>query len=232
MTQALRRYAKPLAFTAICFALYFAGRATGLSAWLTDRGNLEQFRAYADGHFFSAAAVYIAVTAAACVLLALPGVFFAIAGGVLFGPLWGTLLCLVAATVGAVAAFLAGHYFLRASVKPMLKKSPALEKLLFADNGRNAVWLLLVTRLLPIFPYNVQNFAYGITDIGLMPYTVYTFIFMVPGVALFTVGTAGLAAKEGRGALFAWTAAIALFTAAAGGLIYFFYKKQNQGGTK
>ncbi len=225
---ALRKYAKPMAFAAVCAAIWFAGRVTGFSAWLTDAGTLETFRLYAEGNFIAAAAVYILVTAAACVLLALPGVFFAIAGGVLFGPVWGTVLCLVAATLGAVAAFLAGRYFLRGSVKPMLKKSPALEKLLFADDGRNAVWLLLVTRLVPIFPYNIQNFAYGITDIGLLPYTVCTFIFMTPGVALFTVGTAGLAAKEGRGTLLAWSAGIAVFTAAAGALMYYFYKKQNK----
>lgn len=231
MTEKLRGYAKPAVLIALCIALYFVGRTTGLSAWIMDRDNLERFRLYAQGNFTTAAALYILATSAACVLLALPGIFFAVAGGVLFGPFWGTMLCLVSATIGAIAAFLAGRYFLQDSVRPMLKKSPSLEKLLFADGGSNAVWLLLVTRLVPIFPYNIQNFAYGITEIGLLPYTVCTFIFMLPGVALFTVGTAGLTAKDGGGCLLAWSAVIALLTAAVGGTVYYFYRKQSQGRT-
>lgn len=59
-----------------------------------------------------------------------------------------------------------------------------------------AVLYILITRIVPLFPYNLQNFAYGITDIPLIPYTLYTFLFMMPGVALFTVGTVGLTAEE------------------------------------
>ena len=70
----------------------------------------------------------------------------------------------------------------------MLEKSPALKRFLFDNADGSALVLLMVTRLLPVFPYNLQNFAYGITDVGLLPYTIYTFVFMFPGVALFTVG--------------------------------------------
>ena len=51
---------------------------------------------------------------------------------------------------------------------------------------------------MPVFPYNLQNFAYGITDIKFSTYTIGSLIFMLPGTAMYTVGTAGLADKENR----------------------------------
>jgi uncharacterized membrane protein YdjX (TVP38/TMEM64 family) len=125
-------------------------------------------------------------------------VTFAILAGVLFGPWWGTLLCLIATTLGAIIAFIAGRFFLRDSIKPMVAKNALLKKILFDDAGRSDIVLLAITRLVPLFPYNIQNFAYGITDISLAHYSLYTFLFMIPGVALYTIGTAGFTSGENR----------------------------------
>ena len=146
-----------------------------------------------------AALIYIIATSLACVLLALPGAAFALIAGLLFEPLTGTLLCLIAATLGAVLAFISARYFLRDSVKPMLEKSVLLKKLLFDNVEHDAVILLMITRLVPLFPFNLQNFAYGLTDIKLITYTLYTFLFMIPGVTAFTLGAAGLSNSERRG---------------------------------
>ena len=142
-------------------------------------------------HFALAAMIYIGITIVACVVLALPGVTFAILAGILFGPWWGTLFCLIATTLGAIIAFIAGRFFLQDSIKPMVEKNKTLKKLLFDDVGKSDIVLLAITRLVPIFPYNIQNFAYGITDMTLAHYSLYTFLFMIPGVALYTIGTAG-----------------------------------------
>jgi uncharacterized membrane protein YdjX (TVP38/TMEM64 family) len=56
----------------------------------------------------------------------------------------------------------------------------------------------MITRLVPIFPYNLQNFAYGITDMGFWRYTGYTFLFMLPGAAFMTIGSAGIAAESNK----------------------------------
>ena len=50
----------------------------------------------------------------------------------------------------------------------------------------------------PVFPFNLQNFAYGITDIRFSTYAIGSLIFMLPGTAMYAVGTAGLADKENR----------------------------------
>ena len=52
--------------------------------------------------------------------------------------------------------------------------------------------------MVPVFPFNLQNFAYGITDIRFSTYAIGSLIFMLPGTAMYTVGTAGLADKENR----------------------------------
>lgn len=56
----------------------------------------------------------------------------------------------------------------------------------------------MITRLVPLFPYNLQNFAYGVTDIKFTTYSICSLIFMLPGTAMYTVGAAGLADKENR----------------------------------
>ena len=91
-----------------------------------------------------------------------------------------------------------GRFFLRDSIKPMVMKNKYLKKWLFDETGTNEIFVLMITRLVPLFPYNLQNFAYGITDIRFSTYSVYSFIFMLPGTAMYTVGPAGFADKENR----------------------------------
>ena len=170
----------------------------GWSEYLSDSDNLKFLSDMIQDHFVLAALIYIGLTVVACVVLALPGVTFAILAGVIFGPWWGTLLCLIATTFGAIIAFIVGRFFLQDSIKPMIAKNALLKKVLFDDAGRSDIVLLAITRLVPLFPYNIQNFAYGITDISLAHYSLYTFIFMIPGVALYTIGTAGFTSAENR----------------------------------
>lgn len=142
--------------------------------------------------------LYTVLTIIGCVILALPGISFAIAAGLLFGPFLGTLCCSVATTIGAMIAFLAGRFFLKDSVEPLAKKNKYLKKWLFNQSGKNDVFILMITRLVPLFPYNLQNFAYGVTDMSFCTYSIYSLIFMLPGTAMYTIGTAGLADSENR----------------------------------
>lgn len=193
----MRKAVKPLLFFLALLLIVVLDRHFGFSDLLS-RESLSLLHSMVGDHLLAAAVLYILITIAGCVLLALPGVTFAVLAGVLFGPWLGTILCLLATTLGAVAAFLAARYFLRDWLKPIVMKNVLLKRYLFDGAGRSAILLLLITRIVPLFPYNLQNFAYGITDIPLLPYTLYTLLFMMPGVALFTVGTVGLTAEEGQ----------------------------------
>lgn len=205
----MKKYTKPLLLLLAAAAVFLADRHFGWSKQLTEGGVLAMLTNTVQENLWQAAALYCLLTVVGCVVLALPGVTFAVFAGILFGPWLGTLLCLLATTVGAVLAFLAGRFFLRDAVKPMVMKNRWLRQLLFEEAGRKDVLVLAITRLVPLFPYNLQNFAYGITDIPLSTYTLCTFVFMAPGVAMFTLGTAGLTA-EGNTTLYLAGAAVLL----------------------
>lgn len=200
----VKNYQKPLALLGLICLIVGLDTIFGWSDYLGNQENLLFLMQIVEDNLPLAASVYVIITIVGCVVLALPGITFAVLAGVLFGPWLGTLLCLVATTAGAIMAFLAGRFFLCDSMKPVVMKNRWLKKVLFDDAGRRDVLVLMITRLVPLFPYNLQNFAYGITDISLTTYSVCTFFFMIPGVALFTVGAAGITAEENRWIYFAF----------------------------
>ena len=194
--QNLKRFIKPVIFFGLLSVILFLSHLYGLSEKFMNI--IPEFREIVNQNQVLAMIIYILVTSVSCVLLALPGAAFAVIAGLLFEPVTGTILCIIAATLGAVFAFLAGRYFLKDAVRPLLEKNSLLKKFLFDDVERSGIILLMVTRLVPLFPYNLQNFVYGLTDIKLLPYTFYTFLFITPGSAAFTLGAAGIGDSERR----------------------------------
>ncbi len=185
-------------FIGIIVLIVILNQIFGWSSYIGDIDNLSFLKAMVKKNLAVAVLLYIVFTVVGCVVLALPGVTFAILAGFLFGSVLGTICCSVATTIGAVLAFVVGRYFLKESVKPLVIKNKYLKKWLFDTSGKNELFILMITRLVPIFPYNLQNFAYGITDIKFSTYTIGSFLFMLPGTAMYTVGTAGLTNSENR----------------------------------
>ncbi len=210
---------KIIVFIGIILAVLIGNHHFGWSAYLSDADHLSFLTEMVKTHKILAFWVYVGVTIVGCVVLALPGITFAIFAGMLFGPWIGILACLLATTLGAMAAFLVGRFFLKDAVKPMLEKNKTLKKLLFSDNAKNDLIVLMITRMVPIFPYNLQNFAYGITDISFVRYSVLTFVFMLPGVSFYTIGAAGLTAESGKWMYFAVAIVLAVLVTAAGVII-------------
>ena len=223
----IKKNSKLIIFILIIAVILVLNHIFGWSGYLRDSENLKFLSSMIHEHFVMAALIYIGLTIIACVVLALPGVTFAILAGAIFGPWWGTLFCLIATTLGAIIAFVVGRFFLKDSIKPMVAKNATLKRILFDDAGRSDIVLLAITRLVPIFPYNIQNFAYGITDISLAHYSLYTFLFMVPGVALYTIGTAGFTSGENRWLYFGIAAALLVLVMFLG----WFIKKKYLGET-
>ena len=210
----MKRYWKLIVFAAIIALVLVLDHIYGWSDYLRGGDGLALLKAAVREDLLRAAALYCVLTVVGCVVLSLPGVTFAVIAGVLFGPWLGTALCLIATTLGAIAAFLAGRFFLKDAIEPLVRKNALLDRLLFEDAGRSDIVLLMITRLVPLFPYNLQNFAYGVTDISLGAYSLYTFLFMIPGVALFTVGSVGLTAGRGRWVYLAAAAGLLVLVAA------------------
>ncbi|MGB3642472.1 MAG: TVP38/TMEM64 family protein, partial [Rivularia sp. (in: cyanobacteria)] len=116
-------------------------------------------------------------------LLFIPGSLLTLKGGCLFGFLWGSIYVLIAATIGATFAFLVGRYISRDWVCKQIGNKPnfkAIDKAV-AKNGLKIVFL---TRLSPIFPFNLLNYAFGVTQVSLKDYILGS-VGMIPGTAMY-----------------------------------------------
>ena len=138
--------------------------------------------------------VFMAVYAIGTVLF-LPGSVLTLAGGALFGPVWGTLYNLSGATLGATLAFLIARYL--ASDWVANKASGWMKQLM--DGVEKEGWRFVAfVRLMPLFPFNLLNYALGITRISLPQFIVASYLFMLPGAIAYTyLGYAGREAIAG-----------------------------------
>lgn len=210
-----QKWKKPLIFIGFVILIFIGNAYFGWSDYFRLE-RLQSLQSLAMQNFWLAFFVYTILTIIGCVVLALPGILFAVAAGIIFEPILGIFACLFATTLGAMFAFLVGRFFLKDAVKPMLDKNQILKKLLFEADARNEFILLMITRMVPIFPYNLQNFAYGITNIGFWKYSILTFVFMLPGIAFFTIGSAGIVASANQWQYFLSAALLAILVTAAG----------------
>lgn len=107
-----------------------------------------------------------------------------------------------AAIVGATLAFLCGRYLARERVKKMSENNPkfkAVDKAV-AEEGWKIVMLV---RLSPVVPFNLQNYFFGGTEVSLLQYVWATAVGIIPGTAVFVyIGAAG---SSGGGGAFKWT---------------------------
>jgi len=158
---------------------------------ILDAKQLEQ---WVQGAGIAGPIVFILIYATGTVLF-FPGTILTFAGGALFGPVLGSVYNLIGATIGALIAFLVARYL--ASDWAEQKAGGKIKQLKHGieDEGWKFVAFL---RLVPLFPFNVLNYALGITRIGALPYTLASFIFMIPGCIAYTyIGYAGKEAATG-----------------------------------
>jgi uncharacterized membrane protein YdjX (TVP38/TMEM64 family)/rhodanese-related sulfurtransferase len=125
-----------------------------------------------------------------------PGAIFGLAGGALFGPLWGTLLNLAGATLGSTASFLIARYVAADWVRR--KAGGRLERLIAGVEAEGWRFVAFV-RLVPLFPFNLLNYALGLTRIPLAHYVLASLVCMAPGALAYTwLGYAGREALAGN----------------------------------
>lgn len=186
-----RRILTALAATLAVAALMLLGRRLG--------GEIQSFVAWVQALGAWGPLVFVAGYALATVLF-VPGLLLTLAAGLLFGLLRGTAYTLVGATLGASAAFLLSRTVARRAMERRLGANPrfaAIDRAV-AREGRKVVFLL---RLSPVFPFNLLNYALGLTRVRFVDYLV-ACVGMLPGTFLYVYyGTAlgSLAALAGGG---------------------------------
>lgn len=126
--------------------------------------------------------IFIGIYILATVLFA-PGSILTLGAGVVFGVIAGSIYVFIGATLGAIAAFLVGRYLARGWVAKQIQGNPKFAAIdeAVADEGFTIV---LLTRLSPVFPFNLLNYAFGITRVSLKDYFLGS-VGMIPGTIMY-----------------------------------------------
>lgn len=125
------------------------------------------------------------------VIATIPGTIFGVIAGGLFGSLVGVILISVSSTVGASICFLIARYFARDTVARWLSKNKTMKRLdeLTENQGMMIVGL---TRLIPLFPFTLLNYGFGLTKVSFKTYVFWSWLCMLPGTIIVVVGTDAL----------------------------------------
>ncbi|AMV13347.1 TPA: TVP38/TMEM64 family protein [Legionella pneumophila] len=170
----------------IIFAVVFHNHSLEIIDYIDDLGWL--------------APVLFLLTYCLATLLLLPTMVLTLAGGAVFGPVFGTLLNLLGATSGAAFAFLITRHLVYDWFST--KKGEKLNKLIAGVDEKGWVFVAFL-RLFPIVPFNLVNYGLGVTGISFRLYLLTTFIFLIPAEIIYTYfGYVGMDALTRPGHLY------------------------------
>lgn len=122
---------------------------------------------------------YVAAT-----ILFLPGAILTLGAGFAYGITLGTAVVWVGANVGAVLAFVLGRTLARQWVASRVEAHPGFAAIDRAV-GREGLKIVLLTRLSPVFPFNLLNYAFGLTQVSLRDYALGSLVGMLPGTVMY-----------------------------------------------
>jgi len=148
---------------------------------------LGDLRQWIQGFGSLAPLVYVLIYIIA-VVAALPGAAITIAGGALFGSVTGVILVSIGSTIGASLAFIIARYVARNDIVRRLSGNETFQKLDRMTEEHGAI-IVAITRLVPIFPFNLLNYGFGLTRVPFWTYIFWSWLCMIPGTILYVVGT-------------------------------------------
>lgn len=192
-----------LLFAGIALIFYWSG-------WWPSQSDL-QAMLKGDGPW--AATVYILILTFLPLLL-FPDSLIVLAGGHVFGLLWGTIWTSLGSLIGASLAFYLARFFGQDLIKKYIKR----DFLKFTE-GETGLWIILILRLIPIFPFKLVSYSAGFSGMRFWPYTVATFVGSLPGIIVYVNLGANLKAPGSLGFFLSIGLAVGLF------LISFLLKK-------
>lgn len=180
-------------------ALILIVRQTGVASYLsldTLRTHRVTLTSWVEANHLVAALAYVAVYVAA-VAFSMPGaIFLTLSGGFLFGAVFGTLLTVIGATIGATLIFLFAKTLFGENA---LDRFGAPAARLAEGIRQNAASYLLVLRLVPLFPFFLVNLVPAFVGVPLATYVLTTFFGIMPGTAVFSLAGAGLGSVLDQG---------------------------------
>jgi uncharacterized membrane protein YdjX (TVP38/TMEM64 family) len=178
----------------VIVAVYSVLKHYGITEYLT-RDNIPKIKEKINSFGAIAPLVYIGFYIIATVFF-LPGLPITLLSGLAFGPIWGVVYASIGSVIGVSCAFLIARYVARGMVAGWVEGNRQFRRI---DLGveRQGWRMLMITRLIPIFPFNLQNYAYGLTSIRFPTYALVSWICMLPGTAAYV--QLGAAVNVGEG---------------------------------
>ena len=177
----MKKWIKPIVLVAVLVALIVAARVFGLGDRLGDlKGWIAEQGVWGPVIF---AGVYALATVAA-----IPGSALTIAAGALFGSVVGVISVIAGATLGASLCFLIARYFASGAIASSMEKNEKFRKLDRLTEKNGAI-VVAITRLVPLFPFNLLNYGFGLTKVPFWTYVFWSALCMLPGTILYVVGT-------------------------------------------
>ncbi|MFZ4730447.1 MAG: TVP38/TMEM64 family protein [Pseudanabaena sp.] len=116
-------------------------------------------------------------------ILFIPASILTLGGGAIYGVVWGSIYVFVAATLGAIFAFLIGRYFARGWFSEKIRNNMTF-RAIDAAVAIDGFKIVLLTRLSPIFPFNMLNYVFGVTRVALKDYILGS-IGMIPATIMY-----------------------------------------------
>lgn len=171
---------RPLVLLGLVAGVLLATRALGLGEALA------ALRDWIEGLGRWGVVAFIALYALA-VTVAVPASALTVAAGALFGSLVGVAVVNVAATIGASLAFLLARHFARDATARWLRRKERFQRL-DALTERHGAVIVLFTRLVPLFPFTLLNYGFGLTRVRFSTYVLWTWLGTIPGTVLYVVG--------------------------------------------
>lgn len=116
-------------------------------------------------------------------------------GGIIFGALMGIIYTVIGAGLGLSLSFLIARYIARKPIEEKFGNTEIFKKI--NEGVKNDGWFILaITRLLPIFPFGIQNYVYGLTPINFIQYSMLSIVFILPGTSVFVLLAGAVASGD------------------------------------
>ncbi len=175
--------------------IYFVLRHYGIIEYI-NLTNVHKIKTWVSGFGIIAPLVYICFYIIAT-LFFLPGLPVTVLSGVAFGPVLGVVYAWIGSVTAVSLAFLTARYVARDLVENWVSGNAQFKKI--DEKVEQEGWrILMFTRLVPLFPFNLQNYAYGLTKIRFSTYFLVSSIFMLPGTIAYVQIGGALVSGEGN----------------------------------
>lgn len=181
-----------LVFVVITYLLL---RYYGVTAYI-NLNNIPKLKEWVSGFGIIAPVVYICLYIVST-LFFLPGAPITVLSGIAFGPIWGVVYVWLGATIGVSLAFLVARYAARELIAGWISGNTQFQKI-DAKVEQEGWRIVMFTRLMPYIPFNLQNYAYGLTKVKFSTYVIVSAIFMLPGTIAYVQIGGALVSGDGN----------------------------------